>query len=97
MLRSIRAVRPCVPISRGKHTLPDLPYDYNALEPYISAEIMQLHHSKHHQAYVTNFNISQSKLVDAIEKNDLKAQVEVESALHFNRGGHINHRYILNA
>lgn len=33
---------------RGKHTLPDLPYDYNALEPVISAEIMQLHHSKHH-------------------------------------------------
>jgi Fe-Mn family superoxide dismutase len=35
--------------SRSKHTLPDLPYDYNALEPVISAEIMQLHHSKHHQ------------------------------------------------
>ena len=36
-------------ISRSKHTLPDLPYDYSALEPVISAEIMQLHHSKHHQ------------------------------------------------
>ena len=38
------------------HTLPDLPYDYAALEPVISAEIMELHHKKHHNAYVTNLN-----------------------------------------
>ena len=54
---------------RSKHTLPDLPYDYNALEPVISAEIMTLHHSKHHQTYVNNLNVAQDKLADAIEKS----------------------------
>ena len=53
---------------RGKATLPDLPYDYNALEPVISAEIMQLHHSKHHQTYVNNYNVAQEKLADAVAK-----------------------------
>jgi Fe-Mn family superoxide dismutase len=80
---------------RSKHSLallPDLPYDFNALEPYISAEIMLLHHSKHHQAYVTNLNLQQAQLVDAIEQNDYQAQARVQSALAFNRGGHINHR-----
>uniref|UniRef100_A0A0E9VT85 Superoxide dismutase [Mn], mitochondrial n=1 Tax=Anguilla anguilla TaxID=7936 RepID=A0A0E9VT85_ANGAN len=42
----------CVVSSKQKHTLPDLTYDYGALEPHISAEIMQLHHSKHHATYV---------------------------------------------
>lgn len=54
---------------RFKATLPDLPYDYNALEPIISAEIMQLHHSKHHQAYVNNLNISLEKLDEARSKS----------------------------
>lgn len=51
-----------------KHTLPDLPYDYNALEPVISAEIMQLHHSKHHQTYVNNLNVAEEKLAEAQSK-----------------------------
>lgn len=55
--------------ARLKHTLPDLPYDYNALEPVISAEIMQLHHQKHHQAYVTNLNVAEEKLNEAINKS----------------------------
>ncbi|XAR54489.1 Superoxide dismutase [Bertholletia excelsa] len=48
----------CSQSIRGLRTfsLPDLPYDYGALEPAISADIMQLHHQKHHQTYVTNFN-----------------------------------------
>ena len=53
---------------RSKATLPDLPYDYSALEPVISAEIMQLHHSKHHQTYVNNYNVATDKLAEAIEK-----------------------------
>ena len=53
---------------RSKATLPDLPYDYSALEPVISAEIMQLHHSKHHQTYVNNYNVASDKLAEAIEK-----------------------------
>ena len=40
----------------GKYTLPDLPYDYGALAPYIAGEIMELHHSKHHQTYVNGLN-----------------------------------------
>ncbi len=54
---------------RSKHTLPDLPYDYNALEPVVSAEIMQLHHKKHHFAYVNNLNVAQDKLNEAIQSS----------------------------
>lgn len=54
--------------SRKKHTLPDLPYDYGALQPHISAEIMQLHHSKHHAAYVNNLNIAEEKYKEALAK-----------------------------
>lgn len=53
---------------RCKHTLPDLPYDYNALEPYISADIMKLHHQKHHATYINNFNIAEEKLANAVAK-----------------------------
>ena len=55
-------------VIRSKHSLPDLPYDYNALEPVISAEIMTLHHSKHHNTYVTNLNVAEEKLSDAVAK-----------------------------
>ena len=51
-----------------KHTLPDLSYDYGALEPVISAEIMELHHSKHHQTYVNNLNVAEEKLAEATGK-----------------------------
>ncbi|KZS14824.1 Superoxide dismutase [Mn], mitochondrial [Daphnia magna] len=76
---------------REKHTLPDLPYDYNALEPVISAEIMQLHHQKHHQTYVTSLNQAEEKFLEAKEKNDLKTMIALTSQLRFNGGGHINH------
>ena len=49
----------------AKHTLPDLPYDYNALEPVISGEIMKLHHQKHHATYVNNLNVAEEKYNDA--------------------------------
>ena len=55
-----------------KHTLPDLPYDYNALEPVICAEIMQLHHSKHHQTYVNNLNVAEDKLAEAHAKGNFQ-------------------------
>ncbi|KAI9299007.1 mitochondrial Mn-superoxide dismutase [Neoconidiobolus thromboides FSU 785] len=77
--------------TRTKHTLPDLPYDYNALEPVISAEIMQLHHSKHHNTYVTNLNVAEEKYQEALHQNDIKSQIALQSALKFNGGGHINH------
>ncbi len=53
---------------RSKHTLPDLPYDYNALEPVISADIMKLHHQKHHATYVNNLNVAEEKLAEAQAK-----------------------------
>merc|ERR1712198_639100 len=76
---------------RGKATLPDLPYDYNALEPVISAEIMQLHHSKHHATYVNNLNVVEEKLANAVAKNDVSTVIGLHGALKFNGGGHLNH------
>ncbi|XP_011647103.1 superoxide dismutase [Mn], mitochondrial [Pogonomyrmex barbatus] len=77
--------------ARSKYTLPDLPYDYKALEPIISAEIMELHHSKHHATYVNNLNATEEKLQQAITKGDVNAQIALGSALKFNGGGHLNH------
>ncbi len=72
-------------------TLPDLPYSYDALEPIISKEIMELHHKKHHAAYVTNFNKAVEKYEEAGQKEDLEAQIALFKAMKFNGGGHINH------
>ncbi|CAL4061160.1 unnamed protein product, partial [Meganyctiphanes norvegica] len=85
------STRAAVAGSRGKHTLPDLPYDYNALEPVICAEIMQLHHSKHHQTYVNNLNVAEEKLAEAKEKGDVSTIIALAPGLKFNGGGHINH------
>ncbi|XP_074578426.1 superoxide dismutase [Mn], mitochondrial-like [Curcuma longa] len=72
-------------------SLPDLAYDYGALEPVISGEIMRLHHQKHHQSYVTNYNNALEQLDAAIAKGDASAVVRLQSAIKFNGGGHINH------
>lgn len=76
---------------RAKHTLPDLSYDYGALEPYISAEILKVHHGKHHAAYVNNLNIAEEKYAEAQAKGDTVAAVAAASMLRFNAGGHVNH------
>jgi superoxide dismutase, Fe-Mn family len=73
------------------YSLPDLPYDYGALEPHISGEIMQLHHDKHHNTYVTALNEVLEKLAAAREKGDFGAIVGMEKTLSFNLGGHLNH------
>ncbi|CAE5963519.1 unnamed protein product [Arabidopsis arenosa] len=75
---------------RGIHTfmLPDLPYDYGALEPAISGEIMQIHHQKHHQAYVTNYNNALEQLDQAVNKGDASTVVNLQSAIKFNGGVH---------
>jgi Fe-Mn family superoxide dismutase len=76
---------------RTVYTLPDLPYDYAELDPFISPQIMQLHHSKHHAAYVTNLNVAEAKLNDALHKNDISSIVSLQQAIKFNGGGHLNH------
>lgn len=76
---------------RTKVTLPELGYDYKALEPVISREIMEIHHSKHHQAYVTNYNAAKEQLDEAVAKQDVNKIITLQGALRFNGGGHINH------
>ncbi|KAK3984766.1 manganese superoxide dismutase [Cladorrhinum sp. PSN332] len=73
------------------YTLPQLPYAYDALEPYISAQIMELHHSKHHQAYVTNLNKALESHVAAVAGTDIAGQIALQQVIKFNGGGHINH------
>jgi Fe-Mn family superoxide dismutase len=73
------------------YTLPDLTYDYGALEPHISGKIMELHHSKHHNTYVTGANTALEKLEEARDKGDLTAVNMHEKNLAFNLGGHVNH------
>ncbi|KAK2074219.1 hypothetical protein P8C59_008440 [Phyllachora maydis] len=75
----------------GKASLPDLPYDYNALEPYISAEIMQLHHSKHHQTYVNGLNSALDEIAKHQSKGDLSKAATFAPLLNFHGGGHRNH------
>lgn len=71
--------------------LPPLPYDFDALAPVISGKIMELHYKKHHQAYVTNLNKAQEQYAEAEGKNDLTKMIQLQSAIRFNGGGHINH------
>ncbi|KAI5712647.1 superoxide dismutase [Mn] 1, mitochondrial isoform X2 [Diaphorina citri] len=79
------------PILQGPIELPKLDYGYKDLEPVINSEIMELHHSKHHQTYVTNYNAALEKLKAAVANNDASAIVQLGPALKFNGGGHINH------
>ncbi len=74
-----------------QYTLPALPYDLNALEPVISAEIMSLHYNKHHAGYVANLNKALELLAAAEQKNDIAAEIGLQAAIKFNGGGHINH------
>jgi len=74
-----------------QYTLPDLPYDYAALEPHIAGEIMQLHHDKHHATYVSGANTALEKMAEARDTDNLAAVNLHEKNLAFNLGGHVNH------
>ncbi len=73
------------------YKLPDLSYDYSALEPHISARIMELHHSKHHQAYVTGANAALEAMAEARANNNFGNLPKLQKDLAFNLGGHVNH------
>ncbi|ESK89445.1 manganese superoxide dismutase [Moniliophthora roreri MCA 2997] len=70
------------------NTLPPLDYPYDALEPYISQQIMTLHHTKHHQTYVNALNAAEASYAKATTP---KERIALQAALKFNGGGHINH------
>ena len=73
------------------YTLPDLPYDYGALDPHISGKIMELHHGKHHQNYVNGLNATIEKMDEAHANNSFDTINQLEKNLAFNLGGHVNH------
>ena len=73
------------------YTLPDLSYDYGALEPHISGEIMQLHHSKHHAKYVSGANTALEQTAEARDSGQLASVNQLARNLAFNLSGHVNH------
>jgi superoxide dismutase, Fe-Mn family len=90
---SLLSAAPYATTSGGvlKFSLPPLPYAASALEPVISGGIMELHHGKHHAAYVANLNASLEQYADAEGRGDLAKMLALQPAIHFNAGGHINH------
>ncbi|MGO3604092.1 superoxide dismutase, Fe-Mn family [Enterococcus malodoratus] len=82
------------------YTLPDLPYGYDALEPYIDVETMHLHHDKHHNTYVTNLNAAIEKYPELAEQsveelvtNLNEVPEDIRTAVRNNGGGHANHSF----
>jgi len=82
----------------SEFTLPPLPYDYSALEPHIDAQTMQIHHGKHHQAYITNLNNAlkdhadlQGKTVEQLITNLDSVPESIRTVVRNNGGGHYNH------
>jgi Fe-Mn family superoxide dismutase len=73
------------------YRLPDLQYDYGALEPHISGQIMELHHDKHHAAYVKGANTALEKLSDARSSDDFGSINKLQKDLAFNLSGHVLH------
>jgi Fe-Mn family superoxide dismutase len=73
------------------YTLPELPYDYAALEPHYSAKILELHHDKHHATYVAGANTTLEKLAEARNSGDFATINQLEKNLAFHIGGHVLH------
>ena len=82
------------------HQLPELSYAYNALEPYIDAQTMEIHHTKHHQAYINKLNAAleghadlQNKSVEDLLRNLNAVPENIRSAVRNHGGGHFNHSF----
>lgn len=74
-----------------KISLPKLNYEYSDLEPVLSKDLVEIHHAKHHQTYVNNYNNLLDALKTAVEKGDHEKIISLGSGLKFNGGSHINH------
>lgn len=74
-----------------QYSLPDLPYDYAALEPHLSGQIIELHHDKHHASYVAGANTAIEKLAEARDKNEYGSLTALEKNLAFHVSGHLLH------
>ena len=89
----------------GKYTLPEMPYAYDALEPHIDAQTMEIHHTKHHQKYTDMMNGALEKLSPELQENDIeeilsninKVPDDVKGAINFNGGGYDNHKLFWNS
>jgi Fe-Mn family superoxide dismutase len=75
----------------GPYTLPELTYGYGALEPHVSGQIMELHHSKHHAAYVKGANTALDSLAHARESDDFSDITKLQKDLAFHVSGHVLH------
>jgi Fe-Mn family superoxide dismutase len=75
----------------SRYVLPDLPYDYGALEPHISGKIMELHHDKHHRKYCETANECIEKMIELRKKQDFAGIAALEQKLAFNVSGHVLH------
>ena len=89
----------------GIYTLPEMPYAYDALEPHIDAQTMEIHHTKHHQKYTDMMNGALEKLSPELQEKDIEEilsnikQVpdDVKGAINFNGGGYDNHKLFWNS
>lgn len=92
----VNEVRETGSVPIGGHTLPPLPYAYNALEPYIDEKTMIIHHDKHHQSYVDGLNKAEIKLAEARKNNDFDLVKHWERELAFHGAGHYLHTIFWN-
>ena len=89
----------------GKYTLPEMPYAYDALEPHLDAQTMEIHHSKHHQKYTDGMNGALEKLSPELQEKDIEEILsninqipdDVKGAINFNGGGYDNHKLFWNS
>jgi Fe-Mn family superoxide dismutase len=89
----------------GKYTLPEIPYAYDALEPHIDAQTMEIHHTKHHQKYTDGMNGALEKLSPELQEKDIEEILsninqipdDVKGAINFNGGGYDNHKLFWNS